>query len=67
VASFLERADELVSNCVRRLNKGSAEEASLYWIFYYDYPPSTKVAFNPITGHQLNLAQSDQHRYDCVL
>ena len=62
-----ERADELFSYCIRHLNKGSAEEASLYRIFYYDCPPSTKVAFNPITGHQLNLAQSDQHRYDCIL
>ena len=44
-------------------NKGSAEEASLYRIFYYDCPPSTKVVFNPIAKRQVNLAQSDQHRW----
>lgn len=31
-----ERADELFSYCMRHLNKGSKEEASLYRIFYYD-------------------------------
>jgi hypothetical protein len=58
-----ERADELFSYCIRHLNKGSAEEASLYRIFYYDCPPSTKVVFNPIAKRQVNLAQSDQHRW----
>ena len=55
-----ERADELFSYCMRHLNKGSKEEASLYRIFYYDCPPSTKVVYNPVTQRAINLVQSEQ-------
>ena len=58
-----ERADELFSYCMRHLNKGSKEEASLYRIFYYDCPPSTKVVYNPVTQRAINLEQSDQYRW----
>jgi hypothetical protein len=57
------RADELFSYCMRHLNKGSKEEASLYRIFYYDCPPSTKVVYNPVTQRAINLEQSDQYRW----
>ena len=58
-----ERADELFSYCMRHLNKGTKDESSLYRIFYYDCPPSTKVVYNPVTQRHVNLAKSDQYRW----
>lgn len=58
-----ERADELFTYCLRHLNRGKRDESSLYRIFYYDCPPSTKVVYNPITKQQVNLARSDQYRW----
>ncbi len=63
VKSPEERADELFSYCMRHLNKGTGNESSLYRIFYYDCPPSTKVVYNPVTQRHVNLAKSDQYRW----
>ena len=63
VKSPEERADELFSYCMRHLNKGKENESSLYRIFYYDCPPSTKVVYNPVTQRHVNLAKSDQYRW----
>lgn len=63
VKSPEERADELFSYCMRHLNKGKESESSLYRIFYYDCPPSTKVVYNPVTQRHVNLAKSDQYRW----
>ncbi len=48
---------------MRHLNKGKENESSLYRIFYYDCPPSTKVVYNPVTQRHVNLAKSDQYRW----
>ena len=48
---------------MRHLNKGTGNESSLYRIFYYDCPPSTKVVYNPVTQRHVNLAKSDQYRW----
>ena len=58
-----ERADELFSYCMRHLNKGTKDESSLYRIFYYDCPPSTKVVYNPVTQRHVNLGKSNQYRW----
>lgn len=63
VKSPEERADELFSYYMRHLNKGKENESSLYRIFYYDCPPSTKVVYNPVTQRHVNLAKSDQYRW----
>lgn len=63
VKSPEERADELFSYCMRHLNKGKENESSLYRIFYYDCPPSTKVVYNPVTQRHVNVAKSDQYRW----
>ena len=63
VKSPEERADELFSYCMRHLNKGKENGSSLYRIFYYDCPPSTKVVYNPVTQRHVNLAKSDQYRW----
>ena len=63
VKSPEERADDLFSYYMRHLNKGTGNESSLYRIFYYDCPPSTKVVYNPVTQRHVNLAKSDQYRW----
>lgn len=49
------RADELLTYCRRHIRKS---RSSLYRIFYYDCPPSTKVLFHPLLRTQINLGQS---------
>lgn len=53
-----ERADELVSYCMRHLKDDTGNhDVSLYRIFYYDCPPSDKVVYNPITEKTVDLKE----------
>lgn len=52
-----ERAAELTAYCARHIARS---RASLYRIFYYDCPPSTRVVYHPLTQQQVNLGKSDQ-------
>lgn len=55
-----DRAAELLQYCRRHLKN---EKATLYRIFYYDCPPSSKVLFHPLTRQQVNLGQSSEYRW----
>lgn len=54
-----ERADELVSYCMRHIKRNN----HLYRIFYYDCPPSDKVFFHPLTQKNVPLAKSEIYKW----
>ncbi|MCP1388189.1 NYN domain-containing protein [Corynebacterium sp. TA-R-1] len=54
------RADELFNYCKRHIRES---QSSLYRIFYYDCPPSSKVLYHPLTQQQVNLGQSAEFQW----
>lgn len=54
------RADEIAKYARRHI---SESRSSLYRIFYYDCPPSSKVLYHPLTQKQVNLAKTEQHAW----
>lgn len=57
-----ERANELNDYCKRHL-KTHGEKNSLYRIFYYDCPPSSKRVFHPFKKAQIDLAKTDLYNW----
>ncbi|WP_369822189.1 NYN domain-containing protein [Corynebacterium sp. NML120713] len=55
-----DRAEEIAKYARRHI---SESRSSLYRIFYYDCPPSSKVLFHPLTQKQINLAKSEQYAW----
>lgn len=56
-----ERADELVSYCMRHLNEkidGKQHHHMLYRIFYYDCEPVTNIIFHPLKRMNISLRKS---------
>lgn len=56
------RANELNEYCKRHL-KSHGENSSLYRIFYYDCPPSSKRVFHPFQKVQIDLAKTDLYSW----
>lgn len=57
-----ERAKELSSYCHKHI-VSEKEGASLYRVFYYDCPPSSKVVYHPLLKKQINLAKTDDYKW----
>ena len=57
-----QRADELVSYCMRHIEKGSGDEG-LYRIFYYDCPPSEKNIYHPLLNKSVDLKKSEMYSW----
>lgn len=55
-----ERAKELSSYCHRHI-KEEKEGASLYRVFYYDCPPSSKIIYHPLLKKTINLGKTDDY------
>lgn len=55
-----DRAEEVAKYARRHLSKS---RSSLYRIFYYDCPPSSKVLYHPLLRTQVNLAKTDQYTW----
>ncbi len=58
-----QRADELVSYCMRHLKIGRDTDAynRLYRIFYYDCHPSVKRFHHPLTGKHIDLRKTPEY------
>ena len=57
-----ERADELITYCMRHLSKNE-RKSELYRIFYYDCMPLDKKVFHPFTGRTVDLGKTDQKKW----
>ena len=57
-----DAADALVRYCYRHLHEHSIEH-TLYRIFYYDCPPSSKKTFHPLHNRSYDLSKSDRHNW----
>lgn len=57
-----ERANELVTYCVRHLKERSMEH-KLYRIFYYDCPPIETMVYHPFLRKTISLATSDVYKW----
>lgn len=55
-----DRAEEVAKYARRHISKS---RSSLYRIFYYDCPPSSKVLYHPLRQEQINLAKTEQYRW----
>lgn len=55
-----ERAKELSSYCHRHI-VDDKEGASLYRVFYYDCPPSTKNVYHPLLKRTIDLGKTDDY------
>jgi uncharacterized LabA/DUF88 family protein len=53
-----EAARALHWMCLEHLRKVSRHKDNLYRIFYYDCPPLTKKAHNPLTGNAVDFAKT---------
>jgi len=51
-------ADGLHKMCLEHLRQPDGSKRELYRIFYYDCPPLTKKAHNPITGRPIDFAMT---------
>lgn len=49
--------------CLEHLKKEEREKRQLYRIFYYDCPPLTKKAHNPVTGENVDFARTAMARW----
>lgn len=61
-----ERAQELVSYCMRHLKEDhfyENETVVLYRIFYYDCPPATKNIMHPLTRKMISLEKTDLYKW----
>lgn len=57
-----ERAKELSSYCHRHI-KDEKEGASLYRVFYYDCPPSSKNIYHPLLKKTIDLSKTDDYTW----
>lgn len=57
-----ERAKELSSYCHRHI-KNEKEGASLYRVFYYDCPPSSKNIYHPLLKKTIDLSKTDDYTW----
>ena len=57
-----ERAKELSSYCHKHI-VSEKEGASLYRVFYYDCPPSSKFVYHPLLKKPINLAKTDDYKW----
>lgn len=57
-----QRAYELMQYCRRHITE-EKEGASLYRVFYYDCPPSSKRIYHPLLKTTVNLAASEQFKW----
>lgn len=55
-----ERAKELSTYCHRHI-VDEKEGASLYRVFYYDCPPSTKNVYHPLLKRTIDLGKTDDY------
>ncbi len=55
-----ERAKELSSYCHRHIIE-EKEGASLYRVFYYDCPPSTKNVYHPLLKRSIDLGKTNDY------
>ncbi len=53
-----EAAKELFWMCCEHLSQEKGSKRQLYRIFYYDCPPLSKKAHNPLTGKAIDFAKS---------
>ncbi len=61
-----ERAQELISYCMRHLKQDQFyenETVVLYRIFYYDCPPATKNIMHPLTRKTISLEKTDLYKW----
>ena len=62
-----ERANELISYCMRHVNdkqKENSEPLELYRIFYYDCHPSDKNIYNPVSGKTVRLKNEGTYEWN---
>lgn len=62
-----ERAQELISYCMRHLKQDhfyENETVVLYRIFYYDCPPATKNVMHPLTQNLISLEKTDLYKWN---
>jgi len=57
-----QRADELVTYCMRHIEKESGDNG-LYRIFYYDCPPSEKNVYHPLLNKSVDLKKSELYSW----
>lgn len=57
-----ERAKELSSYCHRHIIE-EKEGASLYRVFYYDCPPSSKQVYHPLLKRTIDLSKTDDYKW----
>lgn len=57
-----ERAQELSSYCHRHI-RDEKEGATLYRVFYYDCPPSSKKVYHPILKKAIDLSKTDDYAW----
>lgn len=57
-----ERAKELAQYCKRHI-KDEKDGASLYRVFYYDCPPSSKKIYHPFLKTAIDLSASSQYKW----
>lgn len=44
-------------------NKEGKDGASLYRVFYYDCPPSSKIIYHPLLKKTINLGKTDDYMW----
>lgn len=59
-----ERADELITYCLRHLKYSSKIPADhLYKIFYYDCLPTDKILYHPFLKKQIDYSKTDLYKW----
>ena len=61
------RANEVLDLCLEIMKKGRLQGVDLHRIFYYDAYPLEGTAQNPISGEEMNFADSKQARQNRAL
>jgi uncharacterized LabA/DUF88 family protein len=57
-----DRASELFTYCLKHLDDKN-EQRTLYRIFFYDCPPSTKKVYHPLLKRTVDLGKSDLFKW----
>lgn len=63
IKSAEERADELVTYCLRHLQHRSSQQDELYKIFYYDCLPTDKKLYHPFLKRQIDYSKTDLYKW----
>lgn len=58
-----ERADELEYYCKRHIVEEKKEPATLYRVFYYDCPPTSKKIYHPLTQRTIDLKNTPNYAW----